>query len=134
MAGWPINMAASRCFFVGASLFLVASLLCGLAWGMGSLIFFRALQGAGAGAIQPIATTIVGDIYAPAERARVQGYISGVWGVAAIIGPTFGAFLVEHVSWSLVFWVNVPIGALAVLIFGLFLHEPRQPRQHRIDY
>src|SRR6266403_1223703 len=121
-------------FFVGASLFLVASLLCGLAWGMGSLIFFRALQGAGAGAIQPIATTIVGDIYTPAERARVQGYISGVWGVAAIIGPTLGAFLVEHVSWSFVFWINLPIGAVAFVMFGLFLHEPQQPQRHRIDY
>src|SRR6201984_2197546 len=100
-------------FFAGTSLFLAASLLCGCAWGMGSLIFFRALQGAGAGAIQPVATTIVGDIYTPAERARVQGYISGGWGVAAIIGPTLGAFIVEHVSWSLVFWINLPIGAVA---------------------
>jgi len=72
-------------FFAGASLFLAASLLCGLAWRMGSLVFFRALQGAGAGAIQPIATTIVGDIYTPAERARVQGYLSGVFGVAAVL-------------------------------------------------
>ena len=123
-----------RVFFAGASLFLVGSALSGLAWGMVPLVLFRGLQGAGAGAIQPIATTIVGDIYTPAERARVQGYISGVWGVAAIIGPTLGAFLVEHVSWSLVFWINLPIGALAFLMFGLFLHEPRQPRQHRIDY
>ena len=74
-----------RVFFAGASLFLAGSTLCGLAWGMVPLVLFRALQGAGAGAIQPIATTIVGDIYTPAERARVQGYISGVWGVAAII-------------------------------------------------
>ncbi|HYB41374.1 MAG TPA: MFS transporter, partial [Candidatus Methylomirabilis sp.] len=74
-------------FFAGASLFLVASTLCGLARSMEALIAFRALQGLGAGAIQPIATTIVGDIYTPAERARVQGYISGVFGVSAIIGP-----------------------------------------------
>jgi len=73
-----------RVFFAGASLFLLGSTLCGLAWGMVPLIMFRALQGAGAGAVQPIATTIVGDIYGPTERARVQGYISGVWGVAAI--------------------------------------------------
>ena len=85
-------------FFAGTSLFLLASLLCGLAWGMGPLIFFRALQGAGAGAIQPIATTIVGDIYTPAERARVQGYLSGVFGIAAVFGPPLGAFLVERVE------------------------------------
>src|ERR1700757_2336569 len=76
-----------RVFFAGAGLFLVASTLCGLAWAMVPLVLFRALQGAGAGAIQPIATTIIGDVYQPEERARIQGYISGVFGVAAIIGP-----------------------------------------------
>ena len=123
-----------RVFFAGASLFLLGSTLCGLAWGMVPLILFRGLQGAGAGAVQPIATTIVGDIYGPAERARIQGYISGVWGVAAIIGPTLGAFLVQHASWSLVFWINLPIGAATFVMFSRFLHERQQPRRHRIDY
>ncbi len=123
-----------RVFFAGGGLFLVASLLCGLAWAMVPLILFRALQGAGAGAIQPIATTIIGDIYRPVERARIQGYISGVFGVAAIIGPLLGAFLVQHVTWSLVFWINLPIGAVTFVMFGLFLHEQRAPRRHRIDY
>ena len=121
-------------FFAGTSLFLAASLLCGLAWGMGSLIFFRALQGAGAGAIQPIATTIVGDIYTPAERARVQGYLSGVFGIAAIFGPPLGAFLVEHVSWSFVFWINLPIGAVSFVMLSRFLPERRQVRPHQINY
>ena len=121
-------------FFAGTSLFLMASLLCGFAWGMGSLIFFRALQGAGAGAIQPIATTIVGDIYTPAERARVQGYLSGVFGIAAIFGPPLGAFLVQYVSWSFVFWINLPIGAVSFAMLSLFLSEQRQQRSHRIDY
>jgi EmrB/QacA subfamily drug resistance transporter len=123
-----------RVFFAGASLFLLGATLCGLAWGMVPLVLFRGLQGAGAGAIQPIATTIVGDIYGPAERARIQGYISGVWGVAAIIGPTLGAFLVQHVSWSFVFWIDLPIGAATFVMFRLFLHEHRQPLRHRIDY
>src|ERR1700756_614704 len=123
-----------RVFFAGAGLFLFASTLCGLAWAMLPLVLFRALQGAGAGAIQPIAITIIGDIYRPTERARVQGYISGVFGVAAIIGPMLGAFLVEHVTWSLVFWINLPIGAVTFLMFGLFLHESQPPRRHRIDY
>ena len=123
-----------RVFFAGTSVFLLGSLLCGFAWGMVPLVLFRALQGAGAGAVQPIATTIIGDIYAPVERARMQGYVSGVFGVAAIIGPTLGAFVVEHVSWSLVFWVNLPIGAATFVMFGLFLHEQREPRRHRIDY
>src|SRR6202030_4262496 len=107
-----------RVFFAGASLFLVASTLCGLAWAMLPLIVFRALQGAGAGAIQPIATTIVGDIYRPEERARIQGYISGVFGIAEIIGPLLGAVLVEHVGWSFVFWLNLPLGAVTFVMFA----------------
>jgi EmrB/QacA subfamily drug resistance transporter len=121
-------------FFAGTSLFLAASLLCGLAWGMGSFILFRALQGIGAGAIQPIATTIVGDIYTPEERARVQGYLSGVFGVAAVLGPPLGAFIIEHVSWSFVFWINLPIGAVSFAMLSLFLRERRQKHRHRIDY
>jgi len=123
-----------RVFFAGTSLFLLGSALCGFAWGMIPLVLFRALEGIGAGAIQPIATTIVGDIYTPVERARMQGYVSGMFGVAAVIGPTLGAFVVEHVSWSLVFWVNIPIGIATFVMFGLYLHENREPRRHSIDY
>jgi EmrB/QacA subfamily drug resistance transporter len=121
-------------FFGGTSLFLVASLLCGFAPGMVPFIIFRALQGAGAGAIQPIATTIVGDIYTPAERARVQGYLSGVFGIAAIFGPPLGAFLVERLSWSFVFWINLPIGAATFLMLGWFLPERREAQPHQTDY
>jgi len=123
-----------RAFFAGGTLFLVASALCGFAHDMRWLIAFRALQGLGAGAIQPIATTIVGDIYTPTERARVQGYISGVFGVSAIIGPALGALLVEHGSWPVVFWINLPIGVTAFLMFGLFLRERLEPRPHEVDY
>jgi EmrB/QacA subfamily drug resistance transporter len=123
-----------RVFFAGASLFLAASVLCGLARGMVPLILFRALQGAGAGSLQPIATTIVGDIYTPAERARVQGYLSGVFGVAALVGPPLGGFLVEHASWSFVFWINLPIGAAAFTMLGLCFREQVTRRPHRIDY
>lgn len=123
-----------RVFFAGTSVFLLGSALCGFAWGMVPLVLFRALEGIGAGAVQPIVTTIVGDIYTPVERARMQGYVSGMFGVAAVIGPTLGAFVVEHVSWSLVFWVNIPIGIATFVMFGLFLHEQREPRRHRIDY
>ena len=75
-----------RVFFAGTGIFLLGLLLCGFAWGMVPLVLFRALEGIGAGAIQPIATTIVGDIYTPVERARMQGYVSGMFGLAAIIG------------------------------------------------
>jgi len=94
-------------------LFLTGAVLCGFAWGMIPLICFRAIEGLGAGAIQPIAATILGDIYTPSERAHVQGIVSSVFGISAVVGPSLGAFLIEHVSWSVVFWIHVPIGLIA---------------------
>ena len=123
-----------RVFFAGAALFLVSSAACGLAWGMLPLIVFRTLQGLGAGALQPVAYTIVGDIYNSAERARIQGWLSGVFGLAAVIGPALGAFLVEHGSWPAVFWVNLPIGAVAVTMLALFLDERTVPHRRPIDF
>jgi EmrB/QacA subfamily drug resistance transporter len=123
-----------RVFFVGTSIFLVGTTLCGFARSTEVLILFRAIQGLGSGAIQPIAVTIIGDVYSPAERARVQGYFSSVFGLAAIVGPALGAFLVEHVHWSVVFWVNLPIGALSIAMFALFLPETIERRDHSIDY
>jgi len=123
-----------RVFFAGASLFLLGSTLCGFAQGMVSLIVFRALQGMGAGAVQPVAYAIVGDIYTPEERAKVQGVLSGMFGIAAIIGPTLGAFLVQKVSWSAIFWINLPIGAIAIGMLAAFFQERLHPKPPRIDY
>ena len=123
-----------RVFFAGAGLFLLGSTLCGFARGMVPLILFRALQGTGAGAVQPLAYTIVGDIYTPAERARLQGLLSGVFGVAAVVGPSLGAFLVQHASWPVVFWINLPIGVAAMAMLGAFLREEPRQRRHQIDY
>jgi EmrB/QacA subfamily drug resistance transporter len=123
-----------RMFFVGAGLFMVGSGLCGLSTNMVQLIAFRALQGFGAGGVQPVSMTILGDIYSPAERARVQGIVSSVFGVSAVIGPSLGAFLVEHVNWEFVFWVNLPVGAAAITMIGLFLREDLTPRARRIDW
>lgn len=123
-----------RVFYIGAGIFLVGSTLCGFAHSMVTLILFRALQGFGAGGIQPISATILGDIYTPTERAHVQGLVSSVFGVAAILGPSLGAFLVEHVSWQLVFWVNLPIGFAAIAMLAAFLHESVEHRSHRVDY
>jgi EmrB/QacA subfamily drug resistance transporter len=120
--------------FAGSALFLLGSFLAGLAPGMLSLIFCRALQGLGAGAVQPVAITIVADIYSPEERARVQGYLSSAWGTSAVIGPILGAFFVEHASWSFVFWINLPLGALALLMLALFLDEEKLHKTHQIDY
>src|SRR5580704_13382415 len=126
-------LGRKRVFFFGASLFLVGSTLCGLAPTMLLLVAFRALQGLGAGAILPVAQTIIGDIYSPAERPKIQAYTSSVWGFSAIVGPLLGAFIVEHLSWSLVFWVNLPIGVAAIATLAAFLPEPRQRRPHSID-
>jgi EmrB/QacA subfamily drug resistance transporter len=121
-------------FFGGVGLFLAGSIACGCAPAMLWLIGFRAIQGIGAGAIQPIAATILGDIYAPTERGKIQGLVSSVFGVSAVIGPSLGAFLIQHLSWPIVFWVNVPIGAAAVTMIALFLRESVEHRQHRIDW
>lgn len=123
-----------RVFFGGAGLFLTGSFFCGLAHSMVALIAYRAIQGIGAGGVQPVATTILGDIYSPTERAKVQGLVSSVFGVSAVAGPSLGAFLIEHFSWSVVFWVNLPIGAAAIAMIALLLHEEITPRRHRIDW
>jgi EmrB/QacA subfamily drug resistance transporter len=123
-----------RMFFLGAALFLIGSILCGFAWGMRSLIAFRLIQGIGAGAVQPIAYTIVADIYTPTERARIQGMLSSVFGIAAIIGPALGGFLVQHASWSFIFWINVPVGVAAMAMLQIFFREPPRSARHQIDY
>jgi EmrB/QacA subfamily drug resistance transporter len=123
-----------RILFIGIGLFLAGSVLCGLARSMLALVIFRVLQGLGAGAVMPVAQTLIGDIYQGEERARIQGYISGTFGAAALLGPVVGAFLVAHASWPMVFWINVPLGVLATILLALALHEEVQHRPHRIDY
>src|SRR6202049_70743 len=107
----------------GIIIFLVGSLLCGFAWSMPSMIAFRLIQGLGAGSMQPVAVTIAGDIYAPRERLKIQGWLSAVWAIAAVAGPIAGGLIVQRFSWSWVFWVNVPIGIITIIGFWLFMHE-----------
>jgi EmrB/QacA subfamily drug resistance transporter len=123
-----------KIFFIGAALFLVGSTLCGCARTMLQLVLFRALQGLGAGGVQPIANTIVADIFTPVERARVQGMLSAVFGVAAVIGPSLGALIVQFGSWPLVFWINLPLGAVAIAMIALFLPERVEARPHQVSY
>ncbi len=123
-----------RVFLCGAALFLAASTACGFAWGMVPLIVLRTVQGLGAGAIQPIAWTVLGDIYAPRERAVVQGDMSAVFGTSAIGGPVLGGFIVQHLHWALVFWVNIPISIAAMIMLAVFLTERIEPRHHHVDY
>ena len=95
---------------VAVILFLAGSILSGFAHNMLMLIVYRGLQGLGGGGVQPLASTIVGDLYTGKERARVQGYMSSTWGISAVAGPLLGAFIVQHVGWPAIFWVNVPFG------------------------
>jgi EmrB/QacA subfamily drug resistance transporter len=118
----------------GIATFLTGSVLCGVAWNMGMLIAFRALQGIGAGAIQPISLTIVGDLYSVKERAKVQGYLASVWGIASVVGPTLGGVFSEYVSWRWIFFVNIPICVLAAWMITRRFHEQVERSRPRIDY
>jgi EmrB/QacA subfamily drug resistance transporter len=120
---------------VGVGLFLLGSVLCGFAWSMTALIAFRLIQGLGAGAIQPIGMTIVGDIYTVAERAKVQGYLASVWGISSFVGPTLGGVFSDFISWRWIFFVNIPLGIAAAWALVRRFHENAVPKtSHRIDY
>lgn len=119
---------------LGIALFLLGSVLCALAWDMTSLILFRLVQGLGAGAVAPMAMTIVGDIYTVEERAKVQGYLAGVWAVSSVVGPTLGGVFSQFASWRWIFLVNVPLCLLAGWALLRFYHETVEARRHRIDY
>jgi EmrB/QacA subfamily drug resistance transporter len=119
---------------LGIVLFLVGSILCGVAWSMPALIAFRALQGLGAGAVQPMSITIVGDLYSLQERAKVQGYLASVWGISAVVGPTLGGVFSEWISWRWIFFVNIPMCFLAGYMLLRKFHEKVIRKPHRIDY
>jgi MFS family permease len=118
----------------GIGMFLLGSILCGLAWSMPALIAFRALQGLGAGAVQPMAITIAGDIYTVAERARVQGYIASVWGASSVIGPALGGLFAQLHLWRWIFFINIPLCLLAGALIWRNFHERVERREHRVDY
>ncbi|MCK0089311.1 MFS transporter [Rhodococcus sp. F64268] len=115
----------------GIGVFAAGSVLCAVAWSMPALIAFRALQGIGAGAVLPMAQTIAGDIYTVAERAKAQGYLASVWGMSSIVGPTVGGVFSDFMSWRWIFWVNVPLCAVAAWVLVRSFHEskPDGPRR-----
>ncbi|HEY3066590.1 MAG TPA: MDR family MFS transporter [Methylomirabilota bacterium] len=122
-------------FLTGLAVFLIGSALSGLAQGMVELIIFRMLQGLGAGSLMTIGMTIIGELFGLERRAKMQGYISGVWGVAALVGPLLGGFLTDHVSWRAVFYINVPFGAIAMALIATALREENRARRRPvIDY
>ncbi|CDQ19926.1 MDR family MFS transporter [Halobacillus karajensis] len=120
-------------FLFGISLFLVGAVICALAPSMKVLIAARLVQGLGAGALMPIATTIVGDIYTKEERAKIQGYLSSVWGISAVTGPALGGFFVDVLDWPYVFWMNIPLGLLALFGIIFFFKEDVSKEKRSVD-
>lgn len=110
-------------YLLGCGLFLAGSVACALSWSMPVLIAARALQGVGAGAIVPTTMTLFGDLYPVEQRARLQAIFSAVWGVSSVLGPTAGGAIVDHLDWSWIFWINLPIGAVACAVLALALRE-----------
>ncbi|WP_249186161.1 MFS transporter [Microbacterium paraoxydans] len=119
---------------LGIALFLLGSVLCGLAWSMPALIAFRVVQGLGAGAVAPMSMTIVGDIYTVAERAKVQGYIASVWAVSSVVGPALGGVFAQLDAWRWIFLINIPLCLLAAWVLLRRYTERKQTQRHRIDY
>ncbi|MEV8086000.1 MDR family MFS transporter [Streptomyces nigra] len=123
-----------RLYQIAIVIFLVGSALCGMAQDMTQLIAFRALQGLGGGGLIVLSMAIVGDIVPPRERGRYQGLFGAVFGATSVLGPLLGGVLTEHLSWRWVFYVNLPVGAVALVVIALVLHIPRRSTKHVIDY
>ena len=121
-------------FLFGTTLFLIGSAASGAAQSMEQLIIFRAIQGLGAGAVLPIVLTIIGDIFALEERAKVQGLFSGVWGLSSVVGPFVGGLIVDHFSWRWVFFINLPFGLVSMVLLLVFLKETVERKKHHLDY
>lgn len=120
-------------FLFGIALFVIGSSLCGLAQNMIELILFRIIQGLGSGAVQPVTLTIIADLYTLQKRAKMLGLSSGFWGVASVIAPLLGGFIVQHLSWHWVFYINVPIGIIAFLLVLVYLREPKHRSSSKLD-
>ncbi|HZT15485.1 MAG TPA: MDR family MFS transporter [Gaiellaceae bacterium] len=115
-------------------LFLVGSALCGISQSMTQLIAFRALQGLGGGGLMVTTIAVVGDIIPPRERGRYQGYFGAIFGVSTVVGPLLGGFFVDNLSWRWIFYVNLPIGAVALAVIGAAFHARGEHVHHRVDY
>ena len=119
---------------IGIVIFLVGSILCGLSKSMYMLIAFRALQGLGAGSIFTVTYTIIGDEFSLEERPKVQGSIGTVWGVASLLGPFLGGFLINVLSWHWIFFINIPFGILSIVLLQRSLKENFEKKKVKIDF
>ena len=123
-----------RLFQTAIVIFLIGSALCGAAQDMAQLIAFRALQGLGGGGLIVLSMAIVGDLVPPRERGRYQGLFGAVFGATSVLGPLLGGLFTQHLSWRWVFYVNLPVGVVALAVIAAVLHIPRTARRHVIDY
>src|SRR5271170_3742402 len=120
-------------FQLAIIVFLIGSILSGLSQNMLELIICRAIQGAGAGGLMVGSQAITGDIIPPRQRGRYMGYFGAVFGLSSILGPLAGGWLTQHVSWRAIFYINVPIGIVALIVVALVLHVPVKKVHHQID-
>ncbi|MGI5375063.1 MDR family MFS transporter [Streptomyces sp. CA-251387] len=123
-----------RLFQIAIVIFLIGSALCGMAQNMAQLIAFRAVQGLGGGGLMVLSMAIVGDIVPPRERGRYQGLFGAVFGASSVLGPLLGGVFTEHLSWRWVFYVNLPVGVVALAVIATVLRIPRKSTRHVIDY
>jgi EmrB/QacA subfamily drug resistance transporter len=126
--------ARKKMLLSGIIIFLIGSFLSGIAWNMESLIIFRAIQGFGGGCLVTLPLIIITDMYDSQQRAKIQGWLASVWGIAGISGPLVGGLLVDFISWRAIFYMNIPFGAIALYLISVYLKDNLQFRQAKIDF
>ncbi|MCD1261718.1 MFS transporter [Paenibacillus athensensis] len=140
MAGMPIfgklsDMYGRKRFFIfGLIVFLIGSVLCGLAQNIVQLSIFRAIQGIGGGALVPIAFTIVFDVFPPEQRGKMSGIFGAVFGISSLFGPLLGAYITDYIGWHWVFYINLPLGVIAFILVAFFYKESLQHGKQVIDW
>jgi len=136
ITGKLTDIYGRKYFYLGGLIvFILGSVLCGISQTMGQIIIFRGLQGIGAGVIMANAFTVIGDIFPPAVRGKYQGFMSAVFGISSIVGPTLGGYITDNLSWHWVFFVNLPLGLIVIVLFIFFFPNFRPDNlEHRIDY
>lgn len=121
-------------YLAALTLFLIGSVLCALSANMWQLVIFRVIQGLGAGGVIPLTVTIAGDLFSVEERGKIQGLFSTMWAVAGVSGPVVGGWIIENLHWSWIFWLNIPVGILAIIGFLTAFRDEEEGERNRIDY